>query len=208
LSESIERPKKTCKRRYVERKARREQQRRLEQQTDAAIREVVRDAFEQALRDEVTLLLGRLKGERRDPQDETEVEACCNKCKARLRARFYRAGFYRRSLLTFEVWLEIKMPRVSCVCGGMVDFESTHLEPYGRVWFDLEERARELAGLCVSLRDSVEVLSWQNAQPLAIATLNRRVLQAAELAESFHQGTFGRVPAVVMLDGIWLKSLP
>jgi hypothetical protein len=34
------------------------------------------------------------------------------------------------------------------------------------------------------------------------------VLQAAELAESFHQGTFGRVPAVVMLDGIWLKSLP
>ena len=207
MSESIERRKKTRKSRYVERKARREQQRRLQQQTDEAIREVVRDVFEQALRDEVTALLGRLKGERRDPLDETQVEACCNKCKARLRARFYRAGFYRRSLLTFEVWLEIKVPRVSCVCGGMVDFESAHLEPYGRIWFDLEERGRELAGVCVSLRDSVEVLSWRNGQPIAIATLNQRVLQTSELAEAFHKGPFERVPKVVMLDGIWLKVL-
>jgi hypothetical protein len=207
LSESIERPKKTRKRRYVERKARHQHQRRLQRETDEAIREVVRDAFERALRDEVTLLLGRLKSERRGVLDLTEVEACCNRCQTRLRARFYRAGFYRRSLLTLDVWLEIKVPRVSCVCGGTVDFESVHLEPYGRVWFDLEERARELAGLCVSLRDSVEVLSWQNGQPLAIATLNRRVLQTSELAEAFHRGPFERVPQVVMLDGIWLKVL-
>lgn len=207
MSESIERRKKTRKRRYIERKARRQQQRRLQRETDEAIREVVQDAFERALRDEVSRLLGRQRGERRDLLDQSEVAACCNKCQTCLRAKFYRAGFYRRSLLTFEVWLEIKMPRVSCVCGGMVDFESVHLEPYGRVWFDREERARELAGLCVSLRDSVEVLSWQNAQPLAIATLNRRVLQTAELAEVFHKGTFEQIPEVVMLDGIWLKVL-
>jgi transposase-like protein len=207
LAESIERPKKTRKSRYVERKARRKQQRRLQQQTDEAIRELVRESFEGALRDEVTEVLGRRKGERRDPLDQREVEACCNKCETRRRARFYRAGFYRRSLLTFEVWLEIKVPRVSCVCRGMVDFESVHLEPYGRYWFDLEERARELAGLCVSLRDSVSVLAWQNGQPLSIATLNARVNQTAELAEAFHQGRFEKVPPVVMLDGIWLKVL-
>lgn len=89
----------------------------------------------------------------------------------------------------------------------MVDFESAYLEPDGRIWFDLDERGRELAGLCLSLRDSAEVLAWRNRQPLAISTLNQRVLQTTDLAEAFHQGRFERVPAVVMLDGIWLKVL-
>jgi transposase-like protein len=57
------------------------------------------------------------------------------------------------------------------------------------------------------LRDSVAVLAWQNAQPLSIATLNRRVLQTSELASAFHKGPFERIPSVVMLDGIWLKVL-
>lgn len=207
MSESIVRPKKTRKRRYVERKARRKQQRRLQQQTHETIREVVREAIQRALRDEVSEVLGRLPSVRRDLLDQAEVEACCNRCGTRLRAKFYRGGYYRRSLLTFEVFVEVRVPRLRCVCGGMVDFESVHLEPYGRVWFDLEERARELAGLCVSLRDSVEVLSWQNGQPLSIATLNQRVLQTAELAEAFHKGAFERIPQVVMLDGIWLTVL-
>jgi transposase-like protein len=89
----------------------------------------------------------------------------------------------------------------------VVDFEFAHFEPYNRFWFDLEERGRELAGLCVSLRDSVEVLAWRNAQPISIASLNARVNQTAKLAEAFHKGQFKRVPAVVMLDGLWLKVL-
>jgi hypothetical protein len=174
---------------------------------DKAIGELVREYFEGALQDEVTELLGRRKGQRRDPTDQTVVAACCNKCGTQYRAQFYRAGFYRRGLLTFEVWMQIKVPRVSCRCGGMVDFEFEQLEPYGRLWFDIEQRARELAGLYVSLRDSVEVLAWRNGQPLAIATLNRCVNQTAGLAAAFHQGQFERVPAVVMLDGVWLKVL-
>lgn len=207
MDKRVTRRDKTRKRRYIEREARRRQQRRLQQQTDEAIRELMRESLEQALRDEVTGVLGRPKGQRRDLGDQTEVEARCNKCGTHLRASFYRAGFYRRSLLTFEVWVEIKVPRVSCVCDGMVDFESVHLEPYGRIWFDLEQRARELAGLCLSLRDSVEVLAWRNGQPISIATLNQTVLQTAELARAFHQGALARIPAVVMLDGIWLKVL-
>jgi transposase-like protein len=207
LSERIERREKTRKRRYIERKTRREQQRRLQKQTDEAIRELVREGLEQALQAEVTLLLGRAKGERRDLANPQEVTASCNRCEIRRCCHFYRAGFYRRSILTSDTWLEIRVPRVSCVCGGMVDFESVHLEPYGRVWFDLEERARELAGICVSLRDSVGVLSWRNEQPLSIATLNGRVNQTADLAEAFHQGKFPRIPEVMMLDGIWVKVL-
>ena len=51
------------------------------------------------------------------------------------------------------------------------------------------------------------MLAWHNAQPVSIATLNGRVNQAARLAKAFHRGQFGRVPAVVMLDEIWLKVL-
>jgi len=51
------------------------------------------------------------------------------------------------------------------------------------------------------------VLAWRNGQPLSIATVNRLVNKAADLAESFHAGPLERVPAVVMLDGIWMKLL-
>ena len=207
LMEKVQRRDKTRKRRQVSRQGRREQQRRFQKELDRQIGEVVRESLERALQDEVTLLLGRAKGERRDLADPKEVAASCNRCQIHRCCDFYRAGFYRRSILTSDTWLEIRVPRVSCICGGMVDFELEHLEPYGRVWFDLEERARELAGICVSLRDSVEVLSWRNEQPLSIATLNGRVNQTAELAEAFHQGEFSRIPQVVMLDGIWLKVL-
>ncbi len=207
MSKSVTRREKTRKRQYVERKQRRQQQREVQQQVDAVVGEVTQKALEQGLLDEVAQLLGRAKGERRDLDDLTVVEACCNRCKTQYRRQFYRGGFYRRSLLTFEVWTKIKVPRISCVCGGMVDFEFVQIKPYARVWFDLEARARELAGLCLSLRDSVEVLAWRNGQPLAIATLNQLVNETAELADAFHRGEFARVPAVVMLDGVWLKVL-
>jgi transposase-like protein len=53
----------------------------------------------------------------------------------------------------------------------------------------------------------VEVLAWRNGQQVSIATLNRRVLETAEVAAAFHSGVIAQVPAVVMLDGIWLKVL-
>lgn len=176
-------------------------------QIDEDIARVVRETIELALQEEVTQLLGRAKGERRDGEDETVVEACCNRCGTRYRQCFYRAGYYERGLLSFEVWSKIEVPRISCICGGMVDFEFVNLVPYGRLWFDVQERARELAGLCVSLRDGIEVLAWRNRQPLSIATVNKVVNETAELAGPFRAGQLERVPAVVMLDGIWLKVL-
>lgn len=207
MGETLPRRAKTRKRRHIDRKQRREQQQKVQVQIDEAIAKSVLNTIEQALQDEVTQLLGRAKGERRNLADMIEVEACCNKCHTPYRRQFYRGGYYPRSILTFEAWGEIAVPRISCVCGGMVDFEFVHLVPYGRLWFDVEERARELAGLCVSLRDGVEVLAWRNGQPLSIATLNRLVNKAADLAASFHSGQLERVPAVIMLDGIWVKLL-
>ncbi len=203
----VTRREKTRKRRHVERAQRQQQQRRLRREVDEVIRQATRQAYEQALRDEVTALLGRAKSERRDLNDPTVVEACCNRCGTRYRREFCRDGTYKRSVLSLDTWVELKVPRISCDCGGVVDFEFVQLEPYNRFWSDLEERGRELAGLCVSLRDSVEVLAWRNGQPISIATLNNRVNKAAKLAEAFHKGQFKRVPQVVMLDGIWLKVL-
>ena len=198
---------KVSKRRSVDRKQRRESQGRLQRRIKEGIAQVVEAAIEESLTDEVTALLNRAKGERRRLGDRTVVTACCNRCKTRYRNRFYRDGFYPRGLLTLDVWGQIRVPRISCVCGGMVDFEFVHLVPYGRVWFDVEERARELAGLCLSLRDGVRVLSWGSGQLLSIGTLNRMVNRAADLSKAFRSGPLERIPAVVMLDGIWLKLL-
>lgn len=207
MAQSVKRRAKTRKRHPTARKQRREQQRQLQQQIDALLPDLLRQTLGEALQDEVTTLLGRSKSERRNLEDQTEIDACCNRCGTHRRAKFSRGGFYPRSLLTFVASVSLQVPRLECACGGMVDFCSAYLDPYNRLWPDLEERARELAGLCVSLRDSVAVLSWCNHQPLAISTLNQRVLQAADLADAFHQGGFTRVPTVLMLDGIWLKVL-
>ena len=203
----VARQPKVSKRRSVDQKRRREAQGKLQRRIKEAIARAVEETLEEALQGEVTELLNRAKGERRNLRDLTRVEARCNRCKTRYRSRFYRDGFYPRGLLTLDVWGDIQVPRISCVCGGMVDFEFVHLVPYGRLWFDLEERARELAGLCLSLRDSVQVLAWGNGQPVSIGTLNRLVNRTGELAKAFRSDPLDRVPAVVMLDGIWLKLL-
>jgi hypothetical protein len=207
LVQRVDRREKKRKRRYVEDRERQEQQRELQREVGELTRRVIVGSYEGALRGEVTGLLGRVMSERRHLDDPTIVEACCNKCGTQYRREFSRDGTYKRSVLSLDAWVEIRVPRLTCDCGGVVDFEFVHLEPYNRFWFDLEERGRELAGLCVSLRDSVEVLAWRNGQPISIATLNARVNEATRLAEAFHKGQFGRVPAVVMLDGIWLKVL-
>jgi putative transposase len=198
---------KTAKRRSVDKKDRREAQGKVGRRIKEAIALVVEGAIQESLLDEVTGLLNRAKGQRRDLGDKTVVEASCNRCKARYRSHFYRDGFYPRSLLTLDAWGQIQVPRLSCVCGGMVDYEFVQLVPYGRLWFDVEERARQLAALCVSLRDGVEVLAWGNEQPLSIGTLNRLVNRAADLAGAFRARPLERIPAVVMLDGVWLKIL-
>lgn len=173
----------------------------------ASVKVAVALVLEQALQKEVVGLLGREKGRRRDLSDICMVNATCNRCHGSLRRNFYRGGSYSRTLLTGPAGVEVRVPRLSCVCGGTVDFRFKLFAPYQRVWFDLQERVRQLAGLCLSLRDSIEVLAAENGQPLAIATINGLVNETAVLAEAFHKGPLAMMPAVVALDGIWVKLL-
>jgi transposase-like protein len=186
---------------------RRSYQQSVREQVREGVKEAVSMALERILGDEVFALLGRRKGQRRDLADVTCVNATCNGCGSSIRRDFYRAGSYGRSLLTGPAYVDIRVPRLSCVCGGTVQLRFTLFAPYERVWFDLRERARQLAGLCLSLRDSVEVLAAENGQPLAIGTINGLVNETAALAEAFRSGPLAEVPAVVVLDGVWTKLL-
>jgi transposase-like protein len=186
---------------------RRAHQQSIKREVMAGVGAVVTLALEQALRGEVAGLLGRSKGQRRELADQTQVDATCTGCGSSLRRDFYRAGSYLRGLVTGPAYVDIRVPRLSCVCGSSVSFEFALFAPYQRVWFDLEERARQLAGLCLSLRDSVEVLAAENGAPLAIGTINGLVNETAALAEAFRSGPLGGIPAVVVLDGLWVKLL-
>ena len=84
---------KTRKRRYLGPERRQEQQRKVKAEIDETIVSIVQEAIEQTLQDEVTQLLGRAKGERRNPHDVTLVEASCNRCGTRYRRSLYRAGY-------------------------------------------------------------------------------------------------------------------
>lgn len=99
------------------------------------------------------------------------------------------------------------MPRVAGCCRGSVPLEFATFARYQRSWGDLQERARELAGLCLSLEASRGLLARENGQVVAASTLNGWVQQAGGLAQALRQGPLERVPGVVLLDGLWLKLL-
>jgi hypothetical protein len=78
---------------------------------------------------------------------------------------------------------------------------------YERAWGDLQERARHLAGLCLSLRDIREVVAVETGERLAWSTLSPWVHEAAALAAVLRGEPLARVPPVVLLDGLWIKVM-
>jgi transposase-like protein len=119
--------------------------------------------------------------------------------------RAFRAGHYSRTLLTLLAAVRVRVPRLRCCCGGTIPVGFATIGRYERGWGDVQERARELAGLCVSLADARTVLAWTSGQPVACSTLQAWDHQAAALAEALRQGPLERVPSVVLLDGLGLK---
>lgn len=168
---------------------------------------VVKQVVEAALEAEVTALLGRARYARRARAPLRPTGARCHKCQQGWARQCYRAGGYRRSLLTTLAAVVIRVPRVACRCGGVVAVPFTTVGRYERSWGDVQERARQLAGLCLSLRDAGEVLALDNEQPVARSTLHGWVQQAATLAAALRAGPLTTIPAVVQLDGLWVKLM-
>ena len=191
----------------VSRARRRAQQRAVQAQVHQQVAEVVRQAVEAALEAEVTALLGRERYTRRRTAPPRVLGAACSRCGLDWTWRSYRDGHYARTLLTLLAAVVVRVPRLRCCCGGTIPLGFATLGRYERGWGDVQERARELAGLCVSLEDARTVLAWTSGQPVAGITLQRWDQQAAAVAEALRQGPLGRVPPVVLLDGLWIKLL-
>lgn len=191
----------------IQKERRREKQRAVRAEIARTVEQVVREAVERALEAEVAELLGRPKYARRKTAPLRAVAAYCSRCQQNWGPRLERAGSYTRTLLTLEVDVTVRVPRVACVCGGTVPLEFATLGRYQRSWGDVQERGRQLAGWCVSLRDGREVLAMDNGQPVACSTLNGWVHQTAALAAALRSGPLERIPAVVLLDGLWVKLM-
>jgi transposase-like protein len=195
------------KARGIERAEQRAQQQAVRQQLLAAITPVVTSIIEQALEAEVTARVGRAKYARRASAPWRPAGVVCSRCGLDWGPRLWRDGHYQRTLLLLWTAVRIRVPRLACRCGGTVPLAFATLGPYQRSGLDLQERARQLAGLCLSLRDMREVLAMESGQPVACSTLNRWVQQAAPLAQALRAGPLERVPPVVLLDGVWVKLM-
>jgi mutator family transposase len=177
---------------------------RLQEAFRAEIGPVVQGVVERALAAEVTELLGREPYARRRSATPERTAGVCSRCQQGWTTRLWRAGSYERTLLTVPAAVQVRVPRVGCICGGTVRVEFALLAPYERSWGDVQAWARELSGLCLSLADTREVVTQVSGRSVARSTLNGWIHQAAELAETVRGGALTRVPPVVMLDGVWI----
>jgi transposase-like protein len=164
------------------------------------VRPAVARILTAALDEEVTTLLKRGRYERVMVGDHAEVEAVCNRCKCRKRAKFRRGGHEKRSLATLYGAVEIRTPRIECECGGLVRFEYLSVQRRARLWYDLKERLQELSAIAVSLRDTIDILAKDI--DVGLRTVNEVVNQAADLAEAEQKEPLTDVPPVVLLDGV------
>lgn len=163
--------------------------------------------IEMLLNDEVQTLLGRQPHKWGDRTEQVEVNACCNKCGRNERGWFRRNGRYQRSLVTEGLVVDFRVPRLRCACGGTVDLSFSVFVPHERVSQEMAERVREAVALGLTLRQAGMVTAPANGGPLAKSTIEQRVLEASGLVDAFHKASLEEVPAVVLLDGIWMKVM-
>jgi transposase-like protein len=207
MAQRVARARRRGKPRPKARAERREHQQRVERTVRTALEQVLTATLEQALADEITAVVGRPRYARRRTAPAQRTGAACSRCGQDWAARLQRGGFYPRTLLTTLGAVRLQVPRVSCVCGGTVPLAFATFGRYERVWGDLQERARHLAGLCLSLRDIREVVAIETGERLAWSTVGPWVHEAAALAAVLRGESLERVPPVVLLDGVWVKVM-
>ena len=163
--------------------------------------------IEVLLNEDVGRLLDRPARKWGDRSEHIEVDAECNRCHRKWRSWFRRNGTYGRTLMIDGAVVELNAPRLRCHCGGAVDFSFTVFAPYQRISAELEERLREGVALGLTLRQVGQMTAPANGGPLAKSTINERVLEVAKLVGAFRQGPLERVPAVLLMDGLWVNLM-
>src|SRR4051812_22097600 len=88
------------------------QQRAVRAALSRQIATLVQQTLEQALAEEVTVLLGRARYVRRRSGPQRRAGTVCSQCQLDWAPRFSRAGSYRRTLLTLDAQVTLRVPRV------------------------------------------------------------------------------------------------
>ncbi len=169
--------------------------------------QVIGRCIEAALELEVTEILGRERYERRRDQERGWVEAYCGQCGSHDRRRFSRNGHYPRKLSTHWGRVEINVPQIECICGGMVRMPFQTLRRRQRIWDDLEEEIREEYGWGKSLRWLKACVDDKLGGSVGLRTLNRRMQALAELVPQWREEELEDVPPVVRVDGLWVTLM-
>ena len=169
--------------------------------------QVIGRCIEAALEREVTEILGREWYERRRDQKRGWVEAYCCRCGSHDRRRFSRNGHYTRKLSTHWGRVEINVPQIECLCGGMVRMPFQTIRRRQRMWDDLEGEIREEYGWGKSLRWLKKCVDRKLGGSVGLRTLNQRMHELAELAPRWQAEELADVPPVVRVDGLWVTLM-
>lgn len=170
---------------------------------EGEVKRLAEEAVMGELEQEVEEVLGRAAHQRRRKEDTRLVQARCWRCGERRQQRMRRNGHRRRELATHWGVLTVWQPRVVCECGGSVRVPFTILEPYQRVWSDVDEQIQRWGEWGLSLRQMQAELSEWLSSSVGLRTINQR-LQAVKQQV---WGELSTVPPILLLDAIWVTLL-
>lgn len=169
----------------------------------AAIKPVL-EAFLEA---EVSVKLGREKGESRPISSESrEIDWCCGHCGCRDAHQFLRDGHCRREVATG--WGPIsgqRVPLLDCQqCQHDVVSHVALLEKNQRLWMDLDQQVLFGSGFAQSVRQMQEPWSANVEGSVGRHTLNERITQVEPFVAAAHTASLKEIPPVLQLDGMWV----
>src|SRR5947209_6290643 len=180
----------------------------VQKQMQEAALGAIRPLLTEFCEEEVTVKLGRGKGEaRRASGQARQIEWQCRGCGCRDANHFTRDGHYRRSLETSWGHVQgLQVPMLECQgCGHDVVCHYTILEKYRRFWLDLDQGVLFGSGLCQSLRQLSQQWSGILESSVGLRTINERINQIEPLLQQGRSEVITDVPAVLQFDGIWLR---
>jgi putative transposase len=179
----------------------------VQKQAKAAALEAIKPVLTTFLEEEVTVKLGRQKGQpRRVSAHAREIDWQCGQCGCQDANQFTRDGHYRRGLETGWGHLDdLQVPMLECQhCQHDVVAHFTILEKFARFWLDVDQEVLFGSGLAQSLRDLSERWSAILGSNVGLRTLNERINHIEPLLQEAHREPITDVPTVVQFDGIWL----
>ena len=153
---------------------------RIERGREAYVRALQHDLqarVDQVVREQV----GRDRRERERPGPEARSAWRCSRCGSQRQCDFNYSGSYRRGLAFAQGWVQLRIPRLRCRCGGNVRADFGALLPARqRLWYDLILAVLELLPKVQSLRAVPEHLERHGVR-LGLSSLARMLGAFAEV---------------------------